>query len=298
MSMPDPEGDRFSSELRPGAESAGQIVRLASTPAPVLADICGLKEELRRLRDAIELPLKYGEALRRKGIRPAKLVIVHGPPGAGKTMMIKALAANTGLKLFMIRWAQLVARSDDDSRRLLADTMARARANMPSLIVIDDLEFAGFGYGPASELSRKKSAQIAEVIDTIGRDEKIVVVAVSISPEAIDPAIRKAGCLVEEIEFRLPGLAERKNILALQTRGLKLQDVDLSRIAASTDGFSGADLALLVRNAFLGAIRRASTDGDLSAWAIDNAVVTDADFRTAIQAMSRKMQPESRGEVN
>ena len=298
MSMPDPEGDRFSSELRPGAESAGQIVRLASTPAPVLADICGHKEELRRLREAIELPLKHGEALRRRGIRPAKLVIVHGPPGTGKTMLIRALAADAGLKLFAVRWPQLVARSDDDSRRLLADTMARARANMPSLIVIDDLEFAGFGYGPASELSRKKSAQIAEAIDTVGRDEKIVIVAVSTSPEAVDPAMRKAGCLVEEIEFRLPGPAERKNILGLQTRGLTLGGVDLGRIAAATDGFSGADLALLVRNAFLGAFRRASANSDISAAGIDNAVVTDADFRAAMQTMNKKRQPESRGEVN
>ncbi|WP_424358143.1 AAA family ATPase [Methanocella sp. MCL-LM] len=298
MSMPGSEGDSFSGKLRPGVESAGQLAKLHNMPAHSLADICGHKEELRRLREAIELPLKYGEALREKGIRPAKLVIVHGPPGTGKSTMIRALAADAGLKLFTVRWPQLVARSDDDSRRLLADTMARARANTPSLIVIDDLEFAGFGYGPASELSRKKSAQIAEAIDTLGRDEKIVVVVVSTSPEAVDPTMRKAGCLVEEIEFRLPGLAERKNILALQTRGLTLEGVDLSRIAAATDGFSGADLALLVRNAFLGAFRRASANGDISATGIDNAIVTDADFRAALQAASKKRQPESRGEVN
>lgn len=287
-----------SGELRPGEEFTSQIVKFSRMPDPTLADVCGHQEELRRLREAVELPLKHGEALRKKGIRPAKLVIVYGPPGTGKTMMIKALATDAGLRLFMVRWPQLLARSDDDSRRLLADTMARARANMPSIVVIDDLEFAGFGYGPASELSRKKSAQITEAIDTLGRGENIVVIAVSNRPEALDPAMRKAGCLVEEIEFRLPGPADRKNILALQTRDLTLQGVDLARAAASTDGFSGADLALLVRNAFLCALRRASAEGGISSAAVENAIVTDADFRSALQAMSRKVQQECRGEVN
>lgn len=297
MSMPGPEDEGLTSELRPDADSACQIVRLNSSPVPSLTDIGGLKEELRRLREAVELPLKHGEVLRRKGICPAKLVIAYGPPGAGKSLLIKAFAADAGLRLFTVKWQQLVARSDDDSRRLLADTMARARANMPSLVVLDDLEYAGFGYGPVSELSRKKSAQIAEVVDTIGRDENILVIAVSTSAFAVDPVMRKAGYLIEEIEFRLPGTADRKNILALHASGIMLQDVDLARLASATNGFSGADLALLVRNSFAIALRRAVQNEGMSLASIEKAIVTDADFRTVLQTMKAKNEPESRGEV-
>lgn len=292
MSMPGPEDGGHC------GDSAGQIVRLSGTPVTSLSDVGGLKEELRQLREAVEVPLKHGEALRKAGICPAKLVVVHGPQGSGKTLLLKAFAADAGIKLFTIRWHQLVARSDDDSRRLLADTMARARANMPSLLVLDDLEFAGFGYGPVSELARKKSAQITEAVETVGRDEAIVVIAVTTSPEALDPAMRKPGSLVAEIRLGLPGPADRKSILSIHTRTLSLLGVDLARIAASTDGFSGADLVLLVRHAYLNAVRRVAQTGNITAGSLEKAVLSEDDFKSALWALRQKTLPESRGEVN
>lgn len=298
MSIRGQDNEGVFGELRPGGESTGQVVRLGGMSAPSLAEIAGREEELRRLREAVELPLKIGDALRKKGIHAPRVVAVYGPPGTGKTMLIKAFAADAGLRLFIVRWPQLVARSDDESRRLLADAMARARANLPSVVLIDDVGYGGYGYGSTDELSRKKAAQITEAVDTLSRDEKMVVIIVSPGRDAMDPAMRKAGYLAEEIEFKLPDQADRRAILSLQTSGLTLQDVDMTRLAAAAEGFSGADLALLVRNAFMAALRRAAADGDITPDIVENVKLTDADFRQARQALQKKALPESLGDVN
>ena len=297
----DEETSTQSQEFRPGepAVPQAQMIRLASVSTVSLADVGGLKEELRRLRESIELPLKYSDVLRKKGIRPARLVVVHGPAGCGKSLLLKAFAADAGLRMFVVRWSQLVARNDDDSRRLLADTMARARANMPSLIMIDDLEFAGFGFGEVGDLSRKKSAQIVEAIDSLSNNENVTVIVVSSGPDNIDPALRKPGSISEEIEFHLPLTADRKAILDVVTRGQALQGVDLMKIAAATDGYSGADLALLVKNAFRAAFRRTVPGSSVvMPAALEKVTLTEADFRNALQETGRKAkQAETRGEV-
>jgi len=221
-------------------------------------EIGGLKNELMRVREMIEFPLKRPELFRRLGIDPPRGVLLYGPPGTGKTLIAKAVANESGATFFLIQGPEIVSKYYGESEEHLRRKFEMAEEHAPAIIFIDELDsIAPKREESSGELERRIVAQLLTLMDgMVGRGQVIVIGATN-RVDAIDPALRRPGRFDREIMIGVPDKSGRKEILEIHTRGMPLtEDFDLERIEDITHGFTGADLAALSREAAMRALRR------------------------------------------
>jgi len=263
-------------------------------------DIGGLKDELQRLRETIELPLRHPELFQKLGIEPPKGVLLYGPPGTGKTLIAKAVASESGAHFISIAGPEVISKYYGESEQRLREVFEEARENAPSIIFIDELDsIAPRREEVTGEVERRVVAQLLTMMDGLEERGQVVVIGATNRVDAIDAALRRPGRFDREIEIGVPGEPDRIEIMKIHTRGMPLsEDVSLDVLAQQTHGFVGADLAALAREAAIRALRRYLPDLDLDAEEIpaevlDNLKVYASDFRSA----QRDVGPSAMREV-
>jgi len=228
-------------------------------------DIGGLDEELSKVREMVELPLKHPEIFERLGIEPPKGVLLHGPPGTGKTLLAKAVANETNSNFILINGPEIMSKYYGQSEENLRKKFEEAEKNAPSIIFIDEIDaIASKREESKGEVERRVVAQLLAIMDGLKSRGKVVVIAATNIPNSLDPALRRPGRFDREIEIGVPGVSGRLNILKIHTRNMPLdKDVNLKRLSEVTHGFVGADLASLSKEAAMIVLRRALPDMNL-----------------------------------
>jgi len=263
-------------------------------------DIGGLKDELQRLRETIELPLRHPELFQKLGIEPPKGVLLFGPPGTGKTLIAKAVASESGAHFISIAGPEVISKYYGESEQRLREVFEEAREHAPSIIFIDELDsIAPRRDEVTGEVERRVVAQLLTMMDGLEERGQVVVIGATNRVDAIDAALRRPGRFDREIEIGVPAEPDRIEILKIHTRGMPLaEDVSLVVLAQQTHGFVGADLAALAREAAIRALRRYLPSLDLDTKEIpqeilDTLKVLAADFRSA----QRDVGPSAMREV-
>ena len=263
-------------------------------------DIGGLKDELQRLRETIELPLRHPELFQKLGIEPPKGVLLYGPPGTGKTLIAKAVASESGAHFISIAGPEVISKYYGESEQRLREVFEEARENAPSIIFIDELDsIAPRREEVTGEVERRVVAQLLTMMDGLEERGQVVVIGATNRVDAIDAALRRPGRFDREIEIGVPSEPDRIEILKIHTRGMPLaEDVSLNVLAQQTHGFVGADLAALAREAAIRALRRYLPELDLDKEEIEQATldklrVLASDFRSA----QRDVGPSAMREV-
>jgi transitional endoplasmic reticulum ATPase len=221
-------------------------------------DLGGMKDTIDALREMVELPLRHPELFQRLGVDPPKGVLLHGPPGTGKTMLAKAVANESAARFFSIAGPEIMGSAYGESERRLREIFEQAAQAAPSIIFIDEIDsIAPKRAQVTGEAEKRLVAQLLTLLDGIEPRQNTVVIAATNRPEALDEALRRPGRFDREIIVGVPGQPGRREILGIHTRGMPLgPDVDLDDLARRTYGFVGADLAALTREAALEAVRR------------------------------------------
>jgi transitional endoplasmic reticulum ATPase len=263
-------------------------------------DIGGLKDELQRLRETIELPLRHPELFQKLGIEPPKGVLLYGPPGTGKTLIAKAVASESGAHFISIAGPEVISKYYGESEQRLREVFEEARENSPSIIFIDELDsIAPRREEVTGEVERRVVAQLLTMMDGLEERGQVVVIGATNRVDAIDAALRRPGRFDREIEIGVPSELDRIEILKIHTRGMPLaEDVRIEVLSQQTHGFVGADLAALAREAAIRALRRYLPDLDLDAEEVpaevlDSLRVLASDFRSA----QRDVGPSAMREV-
>lgn len=274
------------------------------TPAVTYEDIGGLKEELMKVREMIELPLKHAELFERLGIDPPKGVLLYGPPGTGKTLIAKAVANEAGANFYSIQGPEIMSKYYGQSEERLREKFEEAQKNAPSVLFIDELDsIAPKREEVTGEVERRVVAQLLTLMDGLSGRGQVIVIGATNRDEAIDPALRRPGRFDREIEIGVPDRSGRKEILQIHTRGMPIEGTEdhrdslLSELAEVTHGFVGADLAALAREAAMKALRRYLPEIDLDkpipSENLERMRVLPEDFKQAL----KEVDPSAMREV-
>jgi transitional endoplasmic reticulum ATPase len=283
-------------------ESAEAVAaaREGDIPSITYEDIGGLRDEVTKVREMIELPLRHPELFRRLGVEAPKGVILHGPPGTGKTLLAKAVANETNASFYTIGGPEIMSKFYGESEERLRNVFQEAQKNAPSIIFIDELDsIAPKREEVSGEVERRIVAQLLSLMDGLKARGKVVVIGATNRINAIDPALRRPGRFDREIELGVPDRDGRLDILQIHTRGMPLEkDVNLERLADITHGFVGADLHALAKEAAIRALRRILPEIDLSAESIpadilNKIIVKMQDFIDVVN----EMEPSAMREV-
>ncbi len=228
-------------------------------------DVGGLDDELRRIREMIELPLKHPELFERLGIGAPKGVLLYGPPGTGKTLIAEAVANESGANLLSVRGPEIIGQYYGQSEERLRDIFKEASENAPSIIFLDEIDSIAPNRDSVSgEVERRVVAQLLTLMDGLGDRGNVIVLAATNREDSIDPALRRPGRFDREIEIGIPGLKARSDILSVHLRDMPLtEDVSVEALAGMTQGFVGADLAALCREAAMKCVRTHMKNLDL-----------------------------------
>ncbi|KHK89502.1 CDC48 family AAA ATPase [Novosphingobium malaysiense] len=263
-------------------------------------DVGGMSDTIRQLREMVELPLRYPELFTRLGVAPPKGVLLHGPPGTGKTRLAQAVANESEANFFSINGPEIMGSGYGESEKALREVFEEATKAAPAIIFIDEIDsIAPKRDQVHGEAEKRLVAQLLTLMDGLNSRAHVVVIAATNRPEAIDSALRRPGRFDREIVIGVPDESGRREILSIHTRGMPLGDkVDLKELARTTHGFVGADIAALSREAAIEAVRRIMPQIDLEARTIppevlENLSVTREDF---IEALKR-VQPSAMREV-
>ncbi|MEM4647745.1 MAG: CDC48 family AAA ATPase [Candidatus Pacearchaeota archaeon] len=261
-------------------------------PEVTYEDIGGLDEEIRKIREMVELPLKHPEIFERLGIEPPKGVLLYGPPGTGKTLLAKAVANESEANFYSIAGPEIMSKFYGESEKRIRDIFTEAEKNAPSIIFIDEIDAIApkreESYG---EVERRVVSQLLTMMDGLKSRGKVIVIAATNRPNAIDPALRRPGRFDREIAINVPNKKARLEILKIHTRNMPLaKDVNLEKIADITHGFVGADLAALCKEAALAALRRVLPninleEETLSPEILEKLQVTMKDFQNALRVV-------------
>ncbi len=227
-------------------------------PRTTYEDIGGLHEEIQRIREMVELPLRHPEIFQRLGIEPPKGVLLQGPPGCGKTLLARAVANESEANFFSINGPEIMSKFYGESEARLREIFQQAQQNSPSIIFIDELDaIAPKREEVTGEVERRVVAQLLALMDGLSGRGNVIVIGATNRPSALDPALRRPGRFDREIEIGVPDKQGRHEILQIHTRGMPLaQDVDLKKLSEMTHGYTGADLASLARETAMKALRR------------------------------------------
>ncbi|WP_405264902.1 CDC48 family AAA ATPase [Methanobrevibacter sp.] len=262
-------------------------------------DIGGLKEEVKKVREMIEIPLKRPELFEKLGIAPPKGVLMHGPPGTGKTLLAKAVASESDAHFIAINGPEIMSKYVGGSEENLREYFEEAEENSPSIIFIDELDaIAPKREETNGEVERRTVAQLLTLMDGLKSRGQVVVIGATNRPDSLDPALRRPGRFDREIEIGVPDSEERKEVLEIHTRNMPLaDDVDLDKIANTTHGCVGADLESLCKEAAMRVVRRIlpeiQNDEEIPKEVMEKIVVTGDDFKNA----QKEIQPSALREV-
>jgi transitional endoplasmic reticulum ATPase len=263
-------------------------------------DVGGMSDTIRQLREMVELPLRYPELFTRLGVAPPKGVLLHGPPGTGKTRLAQAVANESEANFFTINGPEIMGSGYGESEKALREVFEEATKAAPAIVFIDEIDsIAPKRSQVHGEAEKRLVAQLLTLMDGIDSRAHVVVIAATNRPDAIDEALRRPGRFDREIVIGVPDEAGRREILGIHTRGMPLSErVDLNELARTTHGFVGADLAALAREAAIEAVRRIMPKLDLEARTIpaevlDNLQVYREDFVAAL----KRVQPSAMREV-
>jgi transitional endoplasmic reticulum ATPase len=227
-------------------------------PRTTYEDIGGLHEEIQRIREMVELPMRHPELFQRLGIRPPQGVLLHGPPGCGKTLLARAVANESEANFFPVNGPEIMNKFYGGSEQNVRDLFQQAQKNLPSIIFIDELDAIAPKRGEVTgEVERRVVAQLLASMDGLTGRQNVIVIGATNRPDALDPALRRPGRFDREVEIGVPDKKGRHEILQIHTRGMPLaKDVDLKKLANMTHGYTGADLAGLCRETAMKALRR------------------------------------------
>ncbi|MCS7094194.1 MAG: CDC48 family AAA ATPase [Thaumarchaeota archaeon] len=280
--------------------STSPVARTDEVGGITYEDIGGLTNELQRIREMVELPLKHPELFRHLGIEPPKGVILYGPPGTGKTLIAKALANETGARFLSINGPEIMSKFYGESEARLREIFSEAEKSAPSIIFIDELDaIAPKRSDVSGEVERRVVSQLLTLMDGLKSRGQVVVIGATNRIDAVDPALRRPGRFDREIRIGVPDRNGRKEILQIHTRRMPLaEDVDLDELADVTHGFTGADISALCREAAMYALRRFLPKIDLEkevipAEVLEQLKVTRDDFQQALKVA----QPSALREV-
>jgi transitional endoplasmic reticulum ATPase len=276
-------------EVRP---EAVEIIE-KKIPDVTYDDVGGLKQEISKVREMIELPLRHPEIFDRLGINPPRGVLLHGAPGTGKTLLAKAVANESGANFVAINGPEVMSKYVGEAEKKIRDLFKEAEENAPTVIFIDEIDaIAPKREEVTGEVERRVVAQILALMDGLKERGKVIVIGATNRPDALDQALRRPGRFDREIELRVPDRDGRNEILQIHTRGMPLEDdVDMDEIADITHGFVGADLAALCRESAMIALRRILPELDLEEQTIPQEIleklfVTNDDFMEALKSIS------------
>jgi transitional endoplasmic reticulum ATPase len=283
-------------------EISDQVAKPAERNLPSISyeDIGGLRNEIVKVREMIELPMKHPELFERLGIQAPKGVLLHGPPGTGKTLLAKAVANETNAHFISLSGPEIMSKYYGESEERLREIFNEAEKNAPSIIFIDEIDsIAPKREEVTGEVEKRVVAQILALMDGMQSRGKVVVIAATNRPNALDPALRRPGRFDREIVIGVPDQAGRLEILQVHTRGMPLAEgVDLQKLASSTHGFVGADLESLAKEAAMRSLRRVLPKIDLEkesipAEVLNKIIVTMDDFQGALT----EVEPSAMREV-
>ena len=289
--------------------ASGTVVKVSEKPAsptdmevPKVSydDLGGLGNEVAKIREMIELPLRHPELFKRLGVEAPKGVLLHGPPGTGKTMLAKAVAGETSSNFISLGGPEIMSKFYGESEGKLREIFKEAEENSPSIIFIDEIDsIAPKRNEVTGEAERRIVAQLLSLMDGLNTRGKVVVIGATNRPNSIDEALRRPGRFDREIEIGIPDRDGRYEILQIHTRGMPLSDdVDLKRLADRTHGYAGADISALCKEAAMAALRRVLPQVDLETDEIpvdilEKISVTKDDFKEAL----KDLQPSTMREV-
>jgi len=262
-------------------------------------DIGGLSRELEMVREMIELPLRHPELFERLGIDPPRGVLLYGPPGTGKTLIAKAVANEVEAHFISLSGPEIMSKYYGESEGKLREVFEEAQENAPAIIFIDEIDsIAPKREDTKGEVERRVVAQLLSLMDGLKARGQVVVIAATNIPDAIDPALRRGGRFDREIEIGIPDKKGRMEIFQVHSRGVPLaEDVHLDTYADTTHGFVGADIALLVKEAAMHALRKIlpklDLDKEIPAELLEQLKVTNGDFDEA----RKHVEPSAMREV-
>jgi transitional endoplasmic reticulum ATPase len=280
----------------------GSIPKAGAKGVPRVSyeDIGGLKNEVQKVREMIELPLRHPEIFDRIGIEAPKGVLLHGPPGTGKTLLAKAVANETNANFYSISGPEIMSKFYGESEERLREVFKEAEENAPSIIFIDEIDsIAPKREEVSGDVEKRVVSQLLTLMDGLQSRGKLVVIGATNRPNAIDPALRRPGRFDREIDIGIPDEQGRLDILLIHSRGMPLtEDVNLESIAKVTHGFVGADLEALSKEAAMRSLRRILPEINLEQPKIPVEIlnkikITKQDFDEAL----RDVQPSAMREV-
>ena len=262
---------------------------LRGVPQVTYEDIGGLTDEIKKVREMIELPLRHPEIFEKLGIEAPKGVLLFGPPGTGKTLLAKAVANESNAQFISISGPEIMSKFYGESEARLREIFKEAKEKSPSIIFIDEIDsIAPKREEVTGEVERRVVSQMLSLMDGLESRGKVIVISATNRPNAIDPALRRPGRFDREIEIKVPDKKGRKDIIMIHTRNMPLtDDVDLTKISGVSHGYVGADLEYLCKEAAMKCLRRLlpelnMEDAKLSPETLDKLIVNKDDFSKAL----------------
>jgi transitional endoplasmic reticulum ATPase len=268
------------------------VVSEKKMPKITYEDIGGLENEIQRIREMVELPLKHPELFKKLGIEPPKGVLLYGPPGCGKTLLAKAVASEVSANFFVINGPEVVSKWYGQSEQNLRKIFQDAQENSPAIIFIDEIDaIAPKRSEVHGDVEKRMVAQLLTLMDGLEPRGNLIVIGATNREEGVDMALRRPGRFDREIEIGVPDREGRKEVLQIHTRNMPLaKNVDLDEIGSVTHGFVGADLAALAKEAAMGVLRRILPKVDLEkdeipADVLEKLIVKREDFINALKSV-------------
>jgi len=265
----------------------------SSVPRITYDELGGLKNEVQKIREMVELPMRHPELFDKIGVEAPKGVLLYGPPGTGKTLLAKAVAGETNAHFISLSGPEIMGKHYGESEERIREIFTQAEENAPSIIFIDEIDSIAPKRDEVSgELEKRIVSQLLTLMDGMKSRGKVVVIAATNRPDSIDPALRRPGRFDREIEIGIPDEEGRFDILSIHTRGMPIDDkVDLKQISKTTHGFVGADLEVLSKEAAMKSLRRILPEIDydeekISSEILEKIQITNDDFRDALKEVS------------
>lgn len=270
----------------------GSMTKTVDTSIPRITydDLGGLKNEVQKIREMVELPMRHPELFEKIGVEAPKGVLLYGPPGTGKTLLAKAVAGETNANFISISGPEIMGKYYGESEERIREIFKQAEETSPSIIFIDEIDsIAPKREEVSGEVEKRIVSQLLSLLDGMKARGKVVVIGATNRPDSLDPALRRPGRFDREIEIGIPDENGREDILSIHTRGMPLDEkVDKKELAKVTHGFVGADLEVLAKEAAMRSLRRILPDIDLDENKISNEIlqkiqITSEDFREALK---------------
>ena len=267
----------------------------ASIPRITYDELGGLKKEVQKIREMVELPMRHPELFDKIGVEAPKGVLLYGPPGTGKTLLAKAVAGETNANFVSLSGPEIMGKYYGESEERIREIFTQAEENSPSIIFIDEIDSIAPKRDEVSgELEKRIVSQLLTLMDGMKSRGKVIVIAATNRPDSIDPALRRPGRFDREIEIGIPDDEGRFDILSIHTRGMPIDEkVDLKQISKITHGFVGADLEVLAKEAAMRSLRRILADEEIdldeekiSSEILQKIQISSEDFRDALKEVS------------